>query len=51
MTSMAHIAIVEVLDGKSSDWMEKVTDVQSNVAAREQPAGASSDQTTGEQAR
>ena len=27
-TSMAHIAIVEALDGKSVDWMEKVTDEQ-----------------------
>jgi len=24
-TAMTHIAIVEVLDGKSADWMEKVT--------------------------
>jgi len=27
-TAMTHIAIVEVLDGKSADWMEKVTDEQ-----------------------
>jgi len=27
-TAMTHIAIVEKLDGKSSDWMEKVTDEQ-----------------------
>jgi hypothetical protein len=26
--SMTHIAIVEVLDGKSADWMEKVSDEQ-----------------------
>jgi len=25
---MAHIAIVEKLDGKSSDWLEKVSDEQ-----------------------
>jgi quercetin dioxygenase-like cupin family protein len=25
-TAMTHIAIVEVLDGKSADWMEKVAD-------------------------
>ena len=27
-TSMTHIAIVEKLDGKSVDWMEKVSDEQ-----------------------
>jgi quercetin dioxygenase-like cupin family protein len=27
-TAMTHIAIVEVLDGKSADWMEKVSDEQ-----------------------
>ena len=27
-TAMTHIAIVEVLDGKSTDWMEKVSDQQ-----------------------
>jgi quercetin dioxygenase-like cupin family protein len=27
-TAMAHIAIVEKLDGKSVDWMEKVSDEQ-----------------------
>jgi len=25
-TAMTHIAIVELLDGKSVDWMEKVSD-------------------------
>ena len=29
-TAMTHIAIVEKLDGKSADWMEKVTDEQYN---------------------
>ena len=27
-TAMTHIAIVEQLDGKSADWMEKVSDDQ-----------------------
>ena len=27
-TAMKHIAIVEKLEGKSTDWMEKVTDEQ-----------------------
>jgi quercetin dioxygenase-like cupin family protein len=27
-TAMTHIAIAETLDGKSVDWMEKVSDVQ-----------------------
>jgi quercetin dioxygenase-like cupin family protein len=27
-TGMTHIAIVEKLDGKSADWLEKVTDEQ-----------------------
>jgi quercetin dioxygenase-like cupin family protein len=27
-TAMTHIAIVEQLDGKSADWMEKVNDEQ-----------------------
>lgn len=30
-TGMTHIAIVERLDGKSTDWMEKVTDEQYNT--------------------
>lgn len=28
MTSMTHISIVELVDGKSSDWLEHVTDDQ-----------------------
>jgi quercetin dioxygenase-like cupin family protein len=28
LTAMTHLAIVEVLDGKSADWMEKVSDDQ-----------------------
>jgi quercetin dioxygenase-like cupin family protein len=27
-TAMTHVAIVEVLDGKTADWMEKVSDEQ-----------------------
>jgi 4-carboxymuconolactone decarboxylase len=33
-SSMAHIAIVEALNGKSADWMEKVTDVQYGAPLR-----------------
>jgi quercetin dioxygenase-like cupin family protein len=29
-TAMTHIAIVEQLDGKAVDWMEKVSDEQCN---------------------
>ena len=35
-SSMAHIAIVEVLDGKSADWMEKVSDAQYGAPVRAQ---------------
>lgn len=35
-TSMAHIAIVEALDGKSADWMERVTDAQYGSPLRAQ---------------
>ena len=34
--AMAHIAIVEALDGKSVDWMEKVSDAQYGAAVRRQ---------------
>jgi hypothetical protein len=30
---MTHIAIVEQLDGKSADWMEKVSDEQYQLGA------------------
>ncbi|MET0987234.1 MAG: cupin domain-containing protein [Steroidobacteraceae bacterium] len=33
-TSMTHIAIVEALDGKMVNWMEKVTDDEYRHAAR-----------------
>jgi quercetin dioxygenase-like cupin family protein len=35
-TAMTHIAIVEHLDGKSADWMEKVTDEQYQQSQRNQ---------------
>jgi 4-carboxymuconolactone decarboxylase len=37
-TGMTHIAIVEPLDGKSADWMEKVTDEQYAAPLRARPA-------------
>lgn len=42
-SSMAHIAIVEALEGKVVDWMEKVTDAQygAPLRAQGQPAPAS----------
>jgi quercetin dioxygenase-like cupin family protein len=33
-TAMTHIAIVERLDGKSVDWMEKVSDEEYAAATR-----------------
>jgi 4-carboxymuconolactone decarboxylase len=33
-SSMAHIAIVETLDGKSADWMEKVSDAEYRAPVR-----------------
>ncbi len=35
-SSMAHIAIVEQLDGKSTDWMEKVSEEQYNMPVRKE---------------
>ena len=32
-TAMTHIALVEMLDGKAVDWMEKVSDEQYQAAA------------------
>jgi 4-carboxymuconolactone decarboxylase len=37
-SSMAHIAIVEQLDGKAVDWMEKVSDAQYGAPLRGQEA-------------
>ncbi len=39
-TSMAHIAIVEQLDGKSTDWMEKVSEEQYNMPVRKQESSS-----------
>jgi 4-carboxymuconolactone decarboxylase len=39
-SSMAHIAIVEMLDGKSADWMEKVSDAQYGAPLRAQGQAA-----------
>ena len=39
-SSMAHIAIVEQLDGKSVEWMEKVSDGQYRELVREQSASS-----------
>ncbi len=36
--AMTHIAIVEELDGKSADWMEKVRDEQYNAGLMARPA-------------
>jgi len=35
-SAMSHIAIVEALDGKSVDWMEKVSDAQYDASVRPQ---------------
>ena len=37
-SSMAHIAIVEQLDGKTAEWMEKVSDAQYGAPLRAQDA-------------
>ncbi len=39
-SSMAHIAIVEQLDGKSVEWMEKVSDAQYSEPVRARGAGS-----------
>jgi 4-carboxymuconolactone decarboxylase len=39
-TSMTHVAISERLDGKTVEWMEKVTDEQYGAAVRPRPAPA-----------
>ncbi len=39
-SSMAHIGIVEMLDGKSVDWMEKVSDAQYGAPVRAQGLAA-----------
>jgi 4-carboxymuconolactone decarboxylase len=44
-TGMSHIAIAERLDGKSVDWMEKVTDEQYGVPLRPRPAAVAAPDT------
>jgi 4-carboxymuconolactone decarboxylase len=39
-TPMTHIAVVENLNGRSTDWMEKVTDAQYNAPVQEQERSA-----------
>jgi 4-carboxymuconolactone decarboxylase len=39
-SAMTHIAIVEPLDGRSTDWMEKVSDAQYRVSVRTQEISA-----------
>jgi 4-carboxymuconolactone decarboxylase len=39
-SSMTHIAIAEQLDGKTVDWMEKVSDAQYTAPLRGQASGA-----------
>lgn len=41
-SSMAHIAIGEQLDGKTVEWMEKVSDAEFNAPVPGQPAPAAS---------
>jgi 4-carboxymuconolactone decarboxylase len=38
--SMAHLTVVEHLDGKSVEWMEKVTDAQYGAQVRSEAAGS-----------
>lgn len=46
-TAMTHIGIVEQLDGKSTDWMEKVTDVQYAAPVASQAATSADPARTG----
>lgn len=39
-SSMTHIAITEQLDGKTVEWLEKVSDAQYNAPPRGQASGA-----------
>ena len=39
-SGMTHIAILEMLNGKSTDWMEKVSDAQYGAPPRAERAGA-----------
>jgi 4-carboxymuconolactone decarboxylase len=42
-SSMAHIGIVEALDGKTVDWLEKVSDAQYKAPLRPQGRGNNED--------
>jgi 4-carboxymuconolactone decarboxylase len=46
---MSHIAIVEQLDGKSTDWMEQVTEAQYGAPVRAQPTTPAAPPTAGRQ--
>lgn len=48
-TAMTHIARVELLDGKSTDWMEQVTDAQYAAPVRAQPPATAPRPTAGKQ--
>jgi 4-carboxymuconolactone decarboxylase len=48
-SSMAHIALVEALDGKAVDWMEKVSDAQYGAAVRTQSTTTAVRPTAGKQ--
>ncbi len=48
--SMTHVAIVEQLDGKSTEWMEHVTDEQYNAPFRNQRPAASNEPTAAQRA-
>jgi 4-carboxymuconolactone decarboxylase len=48
-TIMTHIALVELLDGKSTDWMEKVSDAQYGAPVRAQPPTTTVRPTAGKQ--
>ncbi len=47
--AMSHIAIVEQLEGKSTDWLEKVTDAQYGAPVRAQPPTTAVQPTAGKQ--
>ena len=48
-TAMTHVAVVEQLDGKSTEWMEKVTDAQYAAPLAGQTTATSSNQPTAAQ--
>lgn len=48
-TTMTHIALVELLEGKSTDWMEKVSDAQYGAPVRAQSPTTAVRPTAGKQ--